>query len=55
MPDDCDNYCDECADYGCPGHQVCDECTGDICNECQGCDCPEAPCPGYIAHYTGTE
>ncbi|MGG2465618.1 hypothetical protein ACO0M4_38640 [Streptomyces sp. RGM 3693] len=50
-----DEYCDECADYGCPGHELCDRCDGDICNECQGCDCPENTCPGYIAHYTGKE
>ncbi|MEU0390011.1 hypothetical protein [Streptomyces chartreusis] len=52
---DDEQYCDDCADYGCPGHQMCDECSGDICNECGGCDCPDSPCPGYIAHYTGTD
>jgi hypothetical protein len=45
-----DEYCDECGDYGCPGHFLCDECSGDICNECNGCDCP-----GSIAHMTGTD
>ncbi|MFF4952547.1 hypothetical protein [Streptomyces chattanoogensis] len=50
-----DDYCDECADYGCTGHQLCELCAGDICNECWGCDCPESTCPGYTAHYTGTE
>ncbi|WDT55767.1 hypothetical protein [Streptomyces sp. G7(2002)] len=49
-----DDYCDECADYGCHGHELCDECNGDICNECDGCDCPESSCSGYIAHQTGT-
>ncbi|GGK65705.1 hypothetical protein [Streptomyces flaveus] len=55
MFDEDEQYCDECADYGCPGHEMCDECSGDICNECGGCDCPESICPGYLAHYTGTE
>ncbi|MFF8995753.1 hypothetical protein ACF09H_38645 [Streptomyces sp. NPDC014983] len=48
-------YCDDCADYGCPGHEMCEECSGDICNECGGCDCPDNQCPGYVAHYTGTD
>ncbi|MFF6808867.1 hypothetical protein ACFZAG_03075 [Streptomyces sp. NPDC012403] len=39
-------YCDECTSYGCPGHFLCDQCSGDICNECNGCDCPDSPCPG---------
>ncbi|MFJ7229701.1 hypothetical protein ACIQVF_09170 [Streptomyces tendae] len=50
-----DQYCDDCAAYGCPGHEMCDECSGDICTECGGCDCPDSPCPGYTAHYTGTD
>jgi hypothetical protein len=50
-----ETYCDECADYGCPGHDMCEDCGGDTCNECGGCDCPDAPCPGYVAHYTGTD
>jgi hypothetical protein len=41
-----EQYCDDCGDYGC---------SGDICNECGGCDCPEAACPGYVAHYSGTD
>ncbi|MFI5616711.1 hypothetical protein [Streptomyces sp. NPDC051567] len=45
-------YCDECADYDCPGHSLCEDCDGDICTECGGC--PDNPCPGYIAHVTGT-
>lgn len=49
-----DDYCDECVSYGCRGHELCDECSGEICNECGGCDCPDSPCPGHIAHYTGT-
>lgn len=48
-------YCDDCGDYGCPGHELCNECDGDICNECGGCSCPDSPCPGYAAHYTGTD
>ncbi|MFE5871689.1 hypothetical protein ACFQ6V_23995 [Streptomyces roseifaciens] len=48
-----DEYCDECAAYGCSGHEMCDECSGDICNECGGCDCPATTCPGPIAHETG--
>ncbi|MFE3645110.1 hypothetical protein ACFXOM_29735 [Streptomyces sp. NPDC059169] len=47
---DDETYCDDCADYGCPGHELCDQCSGDICNERGGCDCP-----GYVAHYTGTD
>ena len=50
-----EQYCDECGDYGCPGHFLCDECSGDICNECSGCDCPDSYCPGPIAHMTGTD
>ncbi|MEU8958589.1 hypothetical protein AB0C93_30315 [Streptomyces sp. NPDC048518] len=52
---DDETYCDECADYGCGGHEMCDECTGDICNECGGCDCPVSACPGYAAHNSGTD
>lgn len=48
-----EQYCDDCADYGCPGHDMCDECGGDICNECGGCDCPDSYCTGYAAHQTG--
>ncbi|WP_406399671.1 hypothetical protein [Streptomyces uncialis] len=54
MPDD-DPYCDECARYGCSGHELCEQCSGDICEECDGCDCPPSPCPGNIAHRTGTD
>ncbi|WP_164737840.1 hypothetical protein [Streptomyces luteoverticillatus] len=50
-----DLYCDECADYDCPGHEQCDDCSSDICNVCDGCYCPDSPCPGYVAHYTGAE
>ncbi|MFD7765671.1 hypothetical protein [Streptomyces sp. NPDC059787] len=39
-------YCDDCADYGCPGHWSCDQCQDDICNDCNGCACPQTPCPG---------
>ncbi|MEV6016360.1 hypothetical protein [Streptomyces sp. NPDC051997] len=43
-------YCDQCADHGCSGHELCDHCSGDICNECNGCDCPDTFCPGPAAH-----
>ncbi|WP_199924488.1 hypothetical protein [Streptomyces sp. WM6386] len=52
---DDEQYCDDCADYGCPGHRLCDECSDDVCNECGGCDCPDTYCPGSIAHYTGAD
>ncbi|MDI3423627.1 hypothetical protein [Streptomyces luteolus] len=52
---DDETYCDACADYGCRGHQGCDECGGEICNECLGCDCEQYECPGYTAHATGTD
>ncbi|WP_327163195.1 hypothetical protein [Streptomyces zaomyceticus] len=52
---DGEQYCDECASYDCPGHELCDKCSGDICNECDGCDCPETACPGYVAHLTGND
>lgn len=45
-----EDYCDDCAAYGCPGHRTCDECSGDICNECGGCDCPENTCLDCIAY-----
>ncbi|MEU2874831.1 MULTISPECIES: hypothetical protein [unclassified Streptomyces] len=51
MFDEDAEYCDECASYGCPGHEICPKCDGDICNECDGCDCPDSPCPGYYNHY----
>ncbi|MFI5803080.1 hypothetical protein [Streptomyces sp. NPDC051561] len=51
MDEDEETYCDECAAYGCPGHEVCELCDGD---ECDGCDCPDSTCPGPVAHYTGT-
>lgn len=46
---DLEDYCDDCADFGCPGHYLCDECSEDICNECGGCACPDSYCPD--AHY----
>ncbi|MFK0178202.1 hypothetical protein ACIQVR_19710 [Streptomyces xanthochromogenes] len=52
---DSETYCDECADYGCPGHELCEACDGDICDECGGCDCPDSECPGPTAHSTGTD
>ncbi|MFF3553459.1 hypothetical protein ACFYXL_08565 [Streptomyces tsukubensis] len=49
------DYCDECASDGCRGHELCDKCGGEICDECGGCDCPDDPCPGWVAHQTGTD
>ncbi|WP_200948485.1 MULTISPECIES: hypothetical protein [unclassified Kitasatospora] len=48
------SYCDECASEHCTDpHENCEECGGDICGECCGCDCPDAECPGYVAHHQG--
>ncbi|MFI9784651.1 hypothetical protein ACIHEI_14260 [Kitasatospora sp. NPDC051984] len=41
-----DTYCDECADYGCPGHVACASCDDDICDECSGCSCEDSYCDG---------
>ncbi|MFI5986365.1 hypothetical protein ACIBEA_36580 [Streptomyces sp. NPDC051555] len=49
-----DIYCDECGDYHDGDHSWCEDCDGDLCTECGGCDCPDTPCPGYVAHVTGT-
>ncbi|MFD5564979.1 hypothetical protein [Kitasatospora griseola] len=50
--DECDDwgcpghYCDECADENCPGHELCEDCSDDICAECGGCSCEDSPCDG---------
>ncbi|MEU6481451.1 hypothetical protein ABZ858_32180 [Streptomyces sp. NPDC047017] len=51
MFDEDSEYCDECCNYGCSGHETCTKCDGEICPECDGCDCPDSPCLGYYNHY----